>query len=452
MRILQLCTRFPPAPGGVETHVLEISKAMRSRGHEVTVLTSDLYSETPFLRLQERDSKMGMATGRARAPLEEEVEGVPVRRFRAWTPGGEAHYVFYPGMITGALSHDADIIHAHSYGYFQANVAPFVGRIRRLPTVLTAHFHPRWSTWGGDKRRMLRGIYDSTVGQWALNHFDIIIAHTRSEVRLMAELGLNTSGKRVRVLPAGVDFSKFEPPPDGTQFREFFGIPRGERVVLYTGRLAVNKGLMVLAEAAPLVLREHPDTRFVLAGGDMGVKDALLKRLEELGIRERFLLTGHIADEALFRSAYGACDVFVLPSEYEAFGLVLLEAMASSKPVVATAVGGVPEVLGLEYTEKNLASREVDGWSGRRRSGLGRREAPQEGGAERRFGRAIETSCGLIVDYGDAAALAGGISRLLADEGLRRRMGEAGRERVRRHFNWDAVTEALLSIYGELTR
>jgi len=401
VKVLQLCTRFPPAPGGVETHVLEISKRMRLAGNDVRVFTSDLYSETPFVRMEKWD---------------DEVDGVPVRRFKAYTPGGEAHYLLYPAMKSAVMTAPADVFHAHSYGYFQTNLLPIIRKVRRVPTVMTAHFHPEWSTWGGEKRRGLRKIYDSTLGKAVLNNVDILIAHTREEIGLMKQMGLDASGNRVRIVPAGIDFAKFERAPDGALFRKQFGIDENEKVVLFSGRLAQNKGLLVLADAAPAVLRSFSDTRFVLVGQDMGVRDRLEKRLGELGIRDRFLLTGHVRDEALFRSAYGACDVFVLPSEYEAFGLVLLEAMASERPVVASAVGGMPEVIG--------GPNKVEGVEA--------------------------TDSGLLVNYGDEKALAEAIGKLLADGGLRRKMGQAGRERVRREFNWDSVTGRILDIYNEL--
>jgi glycosyltransferase involved in cell wall biosynthesis len=230
------------------------------------------------------------------------------------------------------------------------------------------------------------------------------------------EGSVRKAGNRVRIVPAGIDFSRFSQIPDGAAFRNAFSIPENEQVVLFSGRLAVNKGLSVLAEAAPAVLKQFPDTRFVIVGQDMGVLEGLEKRLKDIGIHDRFLFTGHIKDEAIFLSAYGACDVFVLPSEYEAFGLVLLEAMASGKPCVATNVGGMPEVLGAPAPPKGL----------------------------------LQTGCGILVDYQDRDQLAGAIGRLLSDEKLRETMGATGRERVRREFNWDNVTAKILEIYGEL--
>lgn len=403
VRILQLCTRFPPAPGGVETHVLEISKRMMGAGHDVRVFTSDLYSETPFVRLSEPAGN---------------VQDVPVTRFRAYTPGGEAHYLLYPAMKMAVMRAKADVVHAHSYGYYQTNLLPAVRRIRGVPTVLTAHFHPLWSTWGGAKRKGLRRIYDSSLGKMSLNDVDIVISHTQNELELMKKAGLDATGNRVRIVPAGIDWARFCSVPNGGPFRKAFSIQENEKVVLFSGRLAVNKGLNVLADAAPMVLRQFPHARFVVVGQDMGVREGLEKRLKELGIGalDRFLFTGHINDEGLFLSAYGACDVFVLPSEYEAFGLVLLEAMASGKPCVATNVGGMPEVLGEPSPPKGLH----------------------------------QAACGMLVDYPDHDQLAEAIMRLLSDSKLRETMGAAGRERVRREFNWDSVTARILGIYEEL--
>jgi glycosyltransferase involved in cell wall biosynthesis len=401
VKILQLCTRFPPAPGGVETHVLEISRRMRMAGHDVRVFTSDLFSETPFVRLKEPAN---------------DVQGVPVTRFRAYTPGGEAHYLLYPAMKMAVMRAPADVIHAHSYGYFQTNLLPVVKRVRGIPTVMTAHFHPLWSTWGGAKRKGLRRMYDSTLGKMSLNDVDVVISHTKNELELMKKAGLDASKDRVKIVPAGVDWARFTSVPDGASFRKAFSIPDSEPVVLFSGRLAVNKGLMVLADAAPDVLRQFPDTKFVVVGQDMGVREGLERRLKELGIGDRFLFTGHIKDEALFLSAYGACDMLVLPSEYEAFGLVLLEAMASGKPCVATNVGGMPEVLGEPSPPKGIH----------------------------------QTGCGMLVDYQDTGQLARAIGRLLSDKKLRETMGMAGRARVQKEFNWDAVTARILEIYGGL--
>ena len=103
MKILQGCVRYPPAPGGAETVVKAYSEGLRDLGHDVEVITTDLYTETPFVKKE----------------MPSEVNGINVTRHKAYTVSGEAHYVLAPGMVQSFLSKKADIIHTHSYGYFQ---------------------------------------------------------------------------------------------------------------------------------------------------------------------------------------------------------------------------------------------------------------------------------------------------------------------------------------------
>lgn len=390
MRILMGAIRYPPAPGGAETHVHEVSKQLLARGHHVRVVTSDLYKETPFTRLA------------GSYPL---VEGIPVGRYRAWSPGGEYHYVLFPGVVRPMLTERADIVHVHSYGYFHVNAAAFLKRIRDIPLVVTPHFHPAWSMWGGDGRKRIRGIYDSLLAPWVLRAADIIIGVSRHEMEQMkASIGFDHT--KVRYIPNGIDFSRFETVPDGHRFRETYRIPDTSPVILYTGRLAVNKGLDTLLTSFARVREHVPDVRLCLVGDDQGMGQPLREQSRRLGMERDVIFTGHIG-ESLFRDAYGAADIFVLPSEYEAFGIVLLEAMACEVPCIGTRVGGVPEVI---------------------RDGVD----------------------GLLVEYGDAPGLARAMISLLSDVEMRERMGAEGRERVRREFTWSSVVDRIEGVYREL--
>ncbi len=384
MNILQLCIRFPPAPGGAETHVYEISKELMRRKHNVNVFTSDLYTETPFKR---------------RDRWEDNVNNIPVRRFRSYSLGGEAHYVFMPSIILPILKENADIIHTHSYGYFQTNVAAFAKKIRNIPLVFTPHFHPSWSSWGGKKRKILRKFYDKMFSKPVFDTADVIICHSRHEIELM-----DINPEKASIIPAGVDFSLFKPPVDVDIFRKTYNIEN--ELILFSGRLATNKGLHVLVKAIPLVLKNFPKTMFVFVGEDHGVKSSLITLAEKFGVKKNVLFTGHIKDEKMFLSAYSACDLFVLPSEYEAFGIVLLEAMASEKACVATNVGGMPEVLG---------------------------------------------DCGVLVDYNNPEHLGKTISDLLGDEKRRKNLGKNGRKRVKKYFTWKKVGDELENVYTELS-
>jgi len=390
MRVIQACTRFPPAPGGAESHVFHVAKELQKRNHDVNVYTTDLYMEIPFTHMEE---------------WEERVSEIPVKRFKAYSLHGDMHYVFVPAMANAILKADVDIIHAHSYGYFQVNAAALNRKLKTTPFVLTPHYHPQWSMWGGARRKRLRRFYDAVFAEKVIQSVDIIIGVSHHEIELMHR-AIEFEEKRVRYIPNGIDFTKFEKIPSPEPFRKAVGIK--DPFVLYVGRLASNKGLQVLVEAAPAVLKTNPEIRFVLVGEDEGMRPKLEKRLEKLGIRDKFIFTGHLTSEEEFLSAYAACEVFVLPSEYEAFGIVLLEALACEKPCVASRVGGVPEALGKPG------------------------------------------KTGLLVEFGDHDGLADALNDLLADPAKRRRFGKFGRKYVREHFTWPAIVEQIESVYKEL--
>jgi glycosyltransferase involved in cell wall biosynthesis len=126
--------------------------------------------------------------------------------------------------------------------------------------------------------------------------------------------------------------------------KESLGIPVHHQVVGTVANLRPMKGLSYLIEAARLVLDKHPDVTFVVVGRELvkGYLQELEQEAERLGIRERLLFTGFRQDALQVISAF---DIFTLPSLWEGFGIVLLEAMALSKPLVGTNVGGIPEVI-----------------------------------------------------------------------------------------------------------
>ena len=389
--------RFPPAPGGAETHILEISKRLK-KWHEIVVFTSDLYREIPFERMS--PSMEGYSS----------YQGIPVRRFRAYSMGGDAHYVFIPGMIRPMLKERADIVHAHSYGYFQVNLAAFKRLLQDdVRFILTPHYHPEWSMAGGERRKILRKIYDSLIAKGVLDMTDAIIGVSRHEMELMSRIGFDRS--KIYIIPNGIDFSLYEEIPDPEPFLKKYGLYEkksdGWNIVMFAGRLASNKGLLQLVRTAPIVLKEHPKTLYVIVGEDAGMKESIEKEISRNDLEGNFLLTGHIKDDAMYRSAISACDVFVLPSEYEAFGIVLAEAMACEKPCIGTNVGGIPEVIS-------------DG----------------------------ET--GFIVEYDDVDALADAISTILSMEDRGHSMGVKGREKVRKLFTWDSVAGKINRLYHDV--
>jgi starch synthase len=322
---------------------------------------------------------------------------VRVQRFPAATLPGDAHWPYLRGL--GAwLRREAprfDVLHAHSYGFHHTLSAWLAARVADRPFVLTPHFHPQWSMELGPRRRHLRAAFDAVMKRSLLEGPDAIVCVSREEARWLAP----PRPERLHFIPNAVHPAPFAAARGGP-LRERLGL-RGPSA-LFVGRLAANKGLHTLLDA----WRAMPEDATLLVAGDGHLARELRERAAREGLGDRVRLLGAVSDEEL-RQAYAAADVFVLPSEYEAFGIVLLEAMAAGKPVVATRVGGMPEVV-------------------------------EEG------------RTGLLVPYGDAPALATAMGEVLGDPKRARAMGEAGRDRVQAGFTWDAVVTKVERLYEGL--
>lgn len=383
MNILQGCVRYPPAPGGAETVVKAYSEGLASKGHNVEVITTDLYTETPFVKKE----------------MPSEVSGIPVSRHSAFTISGEAHYVLAPGMIKSFLSKKADIIHTHSYGYFQNHAGWIREKLQSTPWVITPHFHPSWSMWGGAKRRTLRDFYDSKIGKATMEAADLITCVSNHEKDvLVKEIGLNDDN--IKIIYNGIYWDDWKEVPSKKVFRDKF--PQiSDNFVIFAGRLATNKGLTNLIEAMSIGGSDEFD--LVIMGADMG----LGKDLDALALSQNVKMhrLGHV-DDNVYRSALAAAEVLVLPSEYEAFGIVLLEAAAANTPVIGTRVGGIPEAMS-------------------------------------------ENKNGLIVEYDNSSELSKAIFSILEDSKMSKQMGDFGRE-FSSNFSWENIIDLLEKEYDSL--
>jgi alpha-maltose-1-phosphate synthase len=385
VRIAQVTLRFD-APGGVETLVHELAFRMRRRGEDVEVFASDLVDEEHWVR---------------RDDLRSSVDGIPVHRYPVYKrliPGLTMPLIV--GLMSGLGDHRPDLVHSHSHRY--GHVLESAAEASRLgvPSVITAHYHPALREHSGLHRGLLRA-QDVLFGVTAYRHADAIIAMTERERQLLAEFA---PAKQVRVIPSGIDLTQWtDSATPGALPPKLPSLP--PHYLLYTGRIAKNKGLPLLFDS---VARIPASERIplVLMGGDWGMRPQLELQARRLGIDREVVWLGHIDDMVTYRAVFRGAAAFVLPSEWEALGLVLLEAMAAGVPIVATAVGGVPEVL-------------------------------DEGRA------------GRLVPYGDPDSLASALRDLLGSSELRTALIAAGRQRVQR-YTWDRVIDEHLALYREL--
>ena len=382
MKIVHVTLRFD-APGGVETNVRELARRTKAAGDEVEVFASDLYDEANW----ERRSSY--------RPL---VDGVPVRRFpvrRKLVP-----IVTLPmmvGLIDALAASGADVIHAHSHRYGHVLQAAAVAAARRVPLVVSTSYHPP------DRREPLRNralfrLVDVGFGISAYRVAQAIVVQSELEARLVREFA---PAAAVRIVPPGVDLAEWGAPEEDRAE----GIALPSEYLVFAGRVASNKGLANLLRAIAR-LPEAVRRPLVLLGSDWGERAALDGLARGLGIGDRLQWVGYLADRRAYRAVLRGARALVLPSEWEAYGFVLLEAMAARTPIVATSVGAVPEVL--------------------------------------EHGRA-----GLLVPYGDIPALSGALRSVVEDrEGASARV-EQGWRKVQ-ELDWARSTERFRALYREV--
>ncbi len=242
----------------------------------------------------------------------------------------------------------------------------------------------------------------SRVEGEAARNADLVVTVSNYSKKRIVEL-YHVDDAKVRVVPNGVDPEKFKPTIIAEDSKKEYGLDQ-KQVVLFVGRLIPRKGLNFLIEAARTVVKEKPETTFVIVGNGP-LRNQLASTIEKLNLLGSFHFLGDVDDKAL-RSLYNYADVFVLPSIQEGQGITLLEAQASSKPVVAFNVSGVAEVV-------------ANGKSG------------------------------FLVERGNSEMLAKYIVNLLSDTALREKMGAAGREYVLQNLTWDICAEKMLRVYNE---
>ena len=281
-----------------------------------------------------------------------------------------------------------DVLHSHMFG---SNVgATVIGRLARVP-VIVAHEH----TWSFEGRPLRRLVDREVIGRGST----VFIAVSRDDQRKMAEIeGVNP--KKILHVPNGI---APPPPPTGADVRAELGIPAEAPLIGTVSVLRPQKALDVFIRATAQLLRENPDLRVLLAG-DGPLRGELTELVHSLGVQDRLLLPGYRSDAS---DVIAALDVAVSSSAFEGSPLAVMEYMESARPIVATRVGGVPDLI--------------------------------EDGVH-----------GLLVDPGDVPALTAAIRRMLADPGAARRMGEAARERRRHEFTVDLMVRRFEALYERL--
>jgi glycosyltransferase involved in cell wall biosynthesis len=294
MKVAQVCARYAPFVGGVETHVRMISESLRSRGLEIEVLTTD-----PTWRL----------------PAHSVVNGVTVRRFKAMAPADS--YYFAPGLyeyLKGA-SAEYDLVHAHSYHSFPSLFAALAKDT--TPLVFTPHYHGT----GHTRVRGMAHVPYRRLGRVIFDRSDRIICVSNYELNLLSATFRRARGK-ASVIPNGVDTG------------ELVKVSRPSvhtGVVVYVGRLERYKRIENIIKAVPL-LKEGVRLVIIGVGPDA---DRLRRVISNLSLGNRVSMIGYLPREELLEQLARA-DAVISLSRHEAFGVTIAEALHIGIPCVVS--------------------------------------------------------------------------------------------------------------------
>ncbi|MFW6064520.1 MAG: glycosyltransferase family 4 protein [Candidatus Natronoplasma sp.] len=370
MKIAQLSPYFYPHLGGVESHVLELSKHLMDLGHEVFVVTTKLEGTRS----------------------EEIIEGVPVKRVEPLTIFLSTPIV--PGIREILSKEDYDILHSHSPPPLMSFFGVRSSKKKEVPFVLTYHCDLEIPHTFGP---LIVNIYQRTFGTYTVSKSDNIITTTTSYGATSKAVWRQDAD----IIPNAVDEERFHPSNDGSQIRKKLGL-EDEKLITYVGRIVYHKGLEYFVRAANFLKDENVQFLLVGTGDFRSELEDIIKRER---LEDKVMFAGRVPNEDL-PNYYAATDIFVLPSvsRLEAFGIVALEAMASSVPVIVSDIPGVRDVI-------------------------------------------VEGKHGLLAEPMNSENLAGKIRTLIENPDMAERMGKNGRKRVEERFTWSKVAEEIEEFY-----
>ena len=324
MKIAIVTNYFYPVEGGVERHTYYIAKNLVERGHKVTVITSDKTRDSKTLKKYEVKDKIRII----RLPVLIKI--------------GDFGVIF-PRVIKEIKKISPDIVHLHVFRHFH-NLIPF---FIKKPCIITPH----WPNYPKEVRKpyvdILVSLFDRILGKAVLKKCRKIIAITDLEKEwLVGKFKINQ--RNIEVIPNGIP-KEYLKKRYGTKVRKKLNLRRNQKIVLCISRLHKSKGIDQVIKIATF----FKDVVFLIAGRDGGEKKNLLKLAKPL---KNIHFIENVSDEKKLE-LYAASDVFVHPSHYEGFGIVVLEAFSQGVAVITSDKGGLPWVVsdaGLIFKDKDL--------------------------------------------------------------------------------------------------
>jgi len=397
--VLMLSWEYPPhVVGGLGAHVAALAPALARAGVQVYVVTPRLKggdAEEPLVAPTRR---------RAMPPAVLRVEP-PVNRLDNFFADVQQTNLNLgeQAQALAARVGGFDVIHAHDW--LVAFAATALKRLHKIPLLATIH-----ATERGRGRGTLNGEMAHAINgtEWWLTYeaWRVITCSRfmHDEVREYFNVPLD----KIDVVPNGVDAAPFDELADVdlAEFRARWARP-DERIVFNVGRVVEEKGAHLIVEAAPRVLAEMSNVKFIIAGKGWLV-DRLRQRVWELGVQDKVNIAGFVSDADRNR-LFKVADAAIFPSLYEPFGIVALEAMAAQCPVIVSEVGGLKEVVQHDVTGVTIYPNNVE-------------------------------------------SLAWGVLHTLRDPKRARARAAKAYRMVKREYNWDRIAEQTIAIYERIVR
>ncbi len=384
MRILMVSWEYPPRKiGGLATHVYELARAL-SEIAEIHVVTCS------FPGAPETETIKGTTVHRVN------VYSAPSPDFLTWTMLMNVNLLKTGSELVAEKKFD--VIHCHDWLVAPACIALKHASASRL--VATIH-----STESG-RRHGIYTDYQRVINEiegWLTYEASRIVCCSWSMVNEVASL-FNVPRDKIWMIPNGIDTEIYRPTPQDDLFRRRYA-KQDERIVLYVGRLVPEKGVNVLIGAVPKILSVHPDSKFVIVGEGYA-REQLSSLAKYLGVDHKIYFTGYVSDGDI-RKLLSLAYLQVIPSIYEPFGIVCLEAAASGVPVVVSDTGGLSEIV-------------EDGVTG------------------------------LKVQPDNSDALAAAVNRILSDAVLRDSMSKRARKMAEERFSMRTVADRTMEMYRTL--
>ncbi|MFQ5815795.1 MAG: glycosyltransferase family 4 protein [Candidatus Hydrothermarchaeaceae archaeon] len=411
MKILHVSHNYYPVIGGAETQIKNISEGLAKRGHQVTVLTSNATSAEAYV-----DSRIGTLQ-----PGAEIINGVLVKRLpilqlpipirmllggimitfwrKSFPLNGLIRILwngpYIKGLYRQIMESDAGVLTAIPFPFLHIYRAFSAARRKRNPMAVIPCVHP-----------MDPFAFENPCHYRLLRECQAVLPNTDYEKDYLISMGVPE--ERIHVVGDGIAPEAFNKAMRG-EFRKRHSIGDEEKVVLFVGRKAEGKGLEALLSAMGRVWESGERARLVLAGSTTeffkgGIEPEIAHFPERM---RRNIININDFEESEKDSIYTDCDIFVLPSKIESFGIVFLEAWICGKPVIGCRTGPVASVI-------------------------------------------TEDQDGLLVRYGDVEELSAAIVRLLRDANLRTKLGNKGREKVLKRYTWDRIVSKIEAIYQKL--